>query len=162
MLDAAPEPASSATRERENGSHRRSSCGRGSTAGRARRGPGRTRISRGTAAARRPSVGDREGDKLAQGAGCERGGLKPASIGRGSRTAIRGPRSFGVLAHGSNGEIIDASTFLPIDLNRQNATGSGGRQQPQNAAGRALVGELGGGADTPGSATEPAAILGMT
>jgi len=40
-----------------------------------------------------------------------------------------GPSIFSAssLAARSNGEIVEAATFLPIDVNRQNSTESGGR-----------------------------------
>ncbi len=71
MLGAPPVSHGAATRAPACGSHRYSRCVRGNSSGRSGTGCDNRRISRGEATTCRPSVSDRDDDKLARGANRE-------------------------------------------------------------------------------------------
>jgi hypothetical protein len=71
MLGAPPVSRGAATRAPACGSRRYSRCARGNSSGRSGTGPDNRRISRGEATTCRPSVSDRDDDKLARGANRE-------------------------------------------------------------------------------------------
>jgi hypothetical protein len=71
MLGAPPVSRGAATCAPACGSHRYSRCARGNSSGRSGTGPDNRRISRGEATTCRPSVSDRDDDKLARGANRE-------------------------------------------------------------------------------------------
>ena len=71
MLGAPPVSRGAATRAPACGSHRYSRCARGNSTGRSGTGSDSRRISRGEATTCRPSVSDRDDDKLARGANRE-------------------------------------------------------------------------------------------
>src|SRR5678816_4516662 len=112
------------------GSHRCSKSVRDNSGDRPRTRPGNGRISRGEATTCRASVSDRDDDKLAPGSNREHRVLTAGVQRLNASGCIPGALDlFGVLtAAAPTSTIVVNATSLPIDVNRQNATGSGCHQ----------------------------------